>query len=121
MTTYRQGNGEVHTVKALGPTERTDGTPLSVDEIAHYIRTLSFEGGLTTEQVVNLVEDVNTPEYDGSFDEQINIDDQTPGIYHYTYRTVDTGGRESVESNELILEILPPLANPAAPTVLGLA
>jgi hypothetical protein len=116
METYRQGNGHTKTISALGPTEREDGTPLGVHEIKHYLRFIKFDNGQPISQAVQLIEDANTPEYDGSFDETIEIDDHTPGIYEYWYRTVDTDGRESLDSDILTLEILIPLVPPNPPT-----
>jgi len=115
---YRQGNGETKRVHALGPTARADGTPLAVSEISHYIRFLSFEGGAVLEQTVTLVDDANTPEYDGEFDEVIDIDSQTPGMYEYWYQTVDTDGRNSVDSERIQMDILIPLVSPNPPTAL---
>lgn len=119
MATFRQGTGQTKTIKAIGPTTREDGSALAVDEISHYIRYLRFENGPPIEQNVQLVEDTNTPEYDGSFDEEVDIDSQTPGVYEYWYRTEDTGGRQSKNSEILTLEILVPLANPRPPTGLS--
>jgi len=119
MATYRQGNGDTKTVKALGPTTRTDGVALAVSEISHYAQFMSFNGGDPVEQAVNLVEDANTPEYDGEFDEVVIIDDQTPGTYTIWYQTVDTDGRRSADSEVLTLEILAPLVAPNPPTSLS--
>ncbi len=121
--TYRIGDGETKVFKAVGPTTREDGTPLGVDEISHYNRYLrydSFNGepGLEVVQPVQLIEDVNTPEYDGEFDEVVVIDDvAAEGVYTYEYTTVDTGGRESRRSDSVELIVLPPLANPLPPVV----
>jgi hypothetical protein len=116
MATYRQGLGLVHRVHALGPTTREDGTPLSPDEVSHYIRILRYQDSDPIEQAVQLIEDANTPEYDGEFDEAVDIDSQEPGQYAYSYRTVDKDGRESKPSEVAFLEILPPLQPPNPPT-----
>ena len=108
MSTYRQGFGHIKTVSATAPTERSDGTPLSAGEIDYYARFLTFDGGQPVEQAVALV--------NGAFDEQIDIDAATPGIYEYWYQTVDTDGRRSVDSERVTLEILVPLVAPSPPT-----
>lgn len=118
MATYRQGYGHTKTISALGPVAREDNTPLDKSEIAHFLRYLSYEGGEPVIQPVTLVEDPITTGYDGSFDEVIDIDSQTPGVYQYWYRTVDTDGRQSRDSEVLTLGILPPLALPLPPTEL---
>ena len=97
MTTYRQGNGDTKRIRALGPTMREDGEFLAVSEISHYAQFITFNNGDKIESAVNLIEDASTPEYDGEFDEIIAIDDQSPGVYEYWYRTVDTDGRVSNE------------------------
>ena len=109
MTTYRQGDGLIHRIKGLAPTERADGTPLPAGEISHYAQFLQFDGQQPVlESAVNLV--------NGEFDEDIDIDSATPGIYEYWYQTVDSGGRHSVDSAKATLEILLPLAPPNPPT-----
>lgn len=118
---YRQGKDAVRKVQALGPTEREDGTPLGVAEIDHYNRYLSFNGGVLLQMKVQLIENANTPEYDGAFDEVIYIDDQAAGTYVYYYTTVDKDGQESAPSESITLEILPPLAVPNPPTNLATA
>ena len=114
MSTYRQGDGETKHVYATAPTTRADGvTPLSADEISHYARFLTFDGGGALEQAVQLI--------DGRFDEDIDIDSATPGVYEYWYQTVDTGGRHSADSEKATLEILPPFALPNPPTGIGVS
>ena len=111
MATYRQGTGEIKRVSGTAPTERADGTPLPANEISHYARFLTFDGGAPIEQAVTLVS--------GEFDEDIDIDSATPGVYQYWYQTVDTGGRHSADSTIVSLEILAPFAMPNPPTGLG--
>ncbi len=123
--TYRQGSGETYQVKALGPMTRTDNTPLNKDEISHYRRFLRYQdndgnNGPQLDMNVALVEDANTPEYDGAFDEQVHIDDQAIGTYTFWYRTVLNSvdgkpGLESANSEALTVVILPPFANPNPP------
>ena len=121
MAEFRQGEGATKTFKALGPTTRTDGTALAISEISHYIRFVEWtdENGTVhpVEQMnVDFIEDANTPEYDGQFDEVVDIDAIGVGSYDYWYRTVDTGGRESADSERVNLVVLAPLANPSPPT-----
>lgn len=122
---FRIGEGEVKVFKAMGPTQREDGTPLSPDEISHYNRYLRYydpaDGRLVGEETVmrvELIEDASTPEYDGQFDEVVYIDDvATAGVYEYDYTTVDTGARESVRSEIIRMVVLPPFALPLPPDV----
>lgn len=122
--TYRIGEGDTKTFTAMGPTKREDGTALSKDEIAHYIRYLRYydqtgsQVGNELTQAVTLVEDASTPEYDGSFDEVVDIDSVAgAGVYLYEYTTMDTGGRESARSDSVELIVLPPFALPLPPVV----
>jgi hypothetical protein len=119
VTIYRQGYGETKTMRAIGPVAREDGTALSIEEISHYARFLTFDGGPPLEQVVYLIEDAGTPEYDGEFDERVDIDNQTPGVYEYWYQTEDTDGRRSANSEVVSMEILAPLVAPLPPTDLS--
>jgi len=122
MAEFRQGEGQTKRIRALGPTTRADGTPLAIDEIAHYLRHIDYmdpdgnPGAASAPQVVTLIEDASTPEYDGEFDELIYIDSQAAGTYTIHYQTVDTGGRESDLSAPYTMVILPPLAIPNPPT-----
>lgn len=123
MADFRQGEGQTKRIHALGPTTREDGTPLEIGEIDHYLRFITYtppggQEGSAVEQAVALVEDANTPEYDGEFDETLDIDSQEPGLYKIWYKTVDTGGRESRGSAIYEMNILPPLAAPNPPTEL---
>lgn len=108
--TLRQGTGAVHMFTGEAPTTRTDGTPLAPEEISHYVRTVTSALG-TEEMIVNLVA--------GAFSEPVAIDAVAADAYTYTYRTVDVNGLESVESEAVLLDILPPLAPPNPPIVLG--
>jgi len=126
MTIYRQGNGSTKTFKALGPTERANGEPLAISEIANYIRFVEWTDVNGTVQPVEqmdvlLIEDVNTPEYDGEFNEIVDIDALALGNYNYWYRTVDTGGRESVDSVITSFEVRPPFAAPNPPTSISIS
>jgi len=118
---FRQGNGEVKKFRALGPISREDGEALAISEIANYIRYVEWldsDGTIhpTETMVVNLVEDASTPEYDGEFDEIVDIDAIGLGLYKYWYRTVDTDGRESVDSEVVSFEVASPLTIPLPPT-----
>ena len=108
MSIHRQGFGEIRTISAVAPTERADGTPLSAAEIERYDFYLQYEGGAITQLPVQLV--------DGVFTEGVDIDTVGAGTYSIWYRTVDTDGRESIDSAVLALDILPPLAVPNPPT-----
>jgi hypothetical protein len=115
---FRQGANETKLIKAQGPTTRTDGSVLPKEDIAGFERYLSFDGGPEIMMTVKFVEDDVTPEYDGYFDEVIDIDSQEPGSYAYYYKTVttpETGGLVSEPSEVMILEILPPFAAPVPP------
>lgn len=116
--TYRIGEGDTKVFTAMGPTQREDGTALDKTEISHYNRYLSYNGGAEIAQAVTLVEDAGTPEYDGQFDEVVDIDSVAEaGDYVYSYTTVDTGDRESKRSNYITLHILAPFALPLPPVV----
>lgn len=114
---YRQGRGDVKIIKAMGPVQREDGSFLSPLAVSHYLMTVKFNGGSGTESAVNLVDDLDTVEYDGQFDEILVIDDHSPGTYEITYKTVDIDGLESVPSNALVITILPPFVRPNPPKV----
>lgn len=126
MTTeyFRQGLGETKRIHALGPTTREDGTPLAESEISHYLRFMRYTapdgtvGQTSPAQRVDLIEDAGTPEYDGVFDELLDIDSQAEGAFDIWYRTVDTDGRESRDSEVYTLVVQPPLAAPEPPTSL---
>ena len=66
------------------PTERADGTPLPISEISHY--DLYADGALLTA----------VPGGDTTIQS-----DMSPGEHCFAMKTVDTGGRESVFSNEV--------------------
>jgi len=109
MTIHRQGFGEQRPVRATPPTDRTDGTPLALTEIAHYNFYMSFDSGpvvlIGATQIQN-----------GEFTDVIDVDAQTPGTYALSYSTVDTDGREGPLSPPLTIEILAPLAPPSPPS-----
>ena len=109
MATYRQGTGEIKRISGTAPTKRADGTPLDPGQISHYAQFLQFDGQQPVlESAVNLI--------NGEFDEDIEIDLATPGIYEYWYQTVDSGGQHSIDSTKATLEILPPFALPNPPS-----
>lgn len=120
MQRFFQGNGETTRFTALGPTQRKDGSALNISDISHFIRFFEYDDGsgpvAGTPMDVQLVDDANTPEYDGVFDEIVDVDTVGIGIYTYWYRTVDTGGRQSAESERVSIEVLPPIAAPNPPT-----
>lgn len=66
------------------PTERTDGIPLPVSEIDHY--DLYADGALLTA----------VPGGDSTFESSM-----APGQHCFSMKTVDTGDRQSVFSNEV--------------------
>jgi len=103
METIRQGDGYMRTVSGEAPTTREDGTPLPLNEIAHYNFYVKFNDGPVSPPAAVLL-------VDGAFSEQIDIDAHEPGTYEIYYTTVDTQvpPKESVPSNSLILEILEP-------------
>jgi hypothetical protein len=113
---YRQGNNDVHTFKGTAPTAREDGTPLAEGEIDHYIRLVAYQAaaGGSWKQ-----EQMNVQLVDGSFSEPLDVDAVAPGHYEVWYRTVDTDGAESKDSNSIALDILAPLAAPLPPVVTG--
>lgn len=106
----RQGHGTIHTFTGTAPTTRADGTPLGLNEISHYVRTVTGPTG---------VEEMDVMLTAGSFSEPLAVDVLMPGIYTITMRTVDTDGRQSVESEVVTMEILAPLAPPNPPTMLS--
>ena len=108
MTIHRQGFGEIRVISATAPTERADGTPLPISEIDRYDWYIEYNGGTVTQSTTQLV--------NGEFTEAVDVDTVGAGTYRLWYRTIDTDGRESVDSEVLSLEILPPLAVPNPPT-----
>lgn len=110
MEQLRQGEGVFRNVAATAPTERADGTPLAPGEIDHYLWTLQLEGGATAEPIAVLL-------IDGQFSEPFDPDQGAPGVYNLSYQTVDTGGRTSVPSSTLTIEVLAPLAAPNPPVI----
>lgn len=108
MDQYRQGLDYVRIFKGTAPTERADGTPLDQSEISHYIRFAKYNGN---------IEEMDVQLVNGQFSESLAVDNVGLGVYEYWYRTVDTEGRQSVDSNVLSFEVLAPLANPLPPLV----
>ena len=108
MSIHRQGKGEIRVISATAPTQRADGTALPESEISHYNWYMSYENGPVLVQATTLV--------DGEFTDDIDVDTVGAGVYSIWYRTVDTEGNESIDSNTLTLEILLPLAAPNPPT-----
>lgn len=111
MATLRQETGATHQFKGTAPTTRADGTPLAAGEISHYERDVTSPLGDTETMDVLLV--------DGEFNEVVSVDALMAGTYKYAYRTVDTDGRVSADSNTVLLEVLPPLAPPNPPVAIG--
>lgn len=107
---YRQGNGNVHTFTGTAPTERADGSPLAAGDIDHYVREVDGPLGIEYMDVYLTA---------GSFSEPVAIDVLQPGTYTYRYQTVDSGGRISVPSEQVVLEVLAPFALPNPPLMLG--
>ena len=111
MTIHRQGTGEVRVISATAPTTRTDGTPLSPEEISHYNWSISYQGEPPVVLATTLV--------DGKFVDVVDVDTVAAGNYTIWYNTVDTDGRISADSTILALNILPPLTAPNPPTNVG--
>lgn len=109
MTTHIQGTGEQRIISATPPVARTDGATLPVEEISHYNWFMGFDG--SPPELVGTTQLVNN-----EFTEAVDVDSTPVGLYELHYTTVDTEGRESVPSNVLVIEILPPIANPNPPT-----
>lgn len=114
---YRQGGGQSHQFKGTAPTERADGTPLDPSEIDHYVRLVTRQDPVTGNW--SATEHMDVQLVDGKFSEVVDIDALTLGTYAYWYRTVDTGGQESSDSDSLQMEVLAPLAAPNPPTIIG--
>lgn len=113
MDQYRKGAGFVKTIKASAPSQRTDGTPLDQNLITGYLFDMSFAGGLQVENMpVQLV--------NGEMTEAIHIDDYPQGVYKIRYQTTTVGFPSGgPESAWYEMEILPPLAPPNPPIILG--
>ena len=78
------------TLTCTPPTEREDGTPLPLGEIASY---QLYEDGIATLQASNCAFPVSVP---------------TGEARTYTVRTVDTYGNISVDSNSIFVSAVPP-------------
>ena len=118
--TYRQGKGETHVVHAIFPTQRIDGADFPQSELKGFIRSVSFNGGTPDELPLKYTLDESTPEFDGTFDEILDIDKMQPGTYVYSYKTVDIEDNKSDSSEPVTMVVLAPLARPNPPTGLSL-
>lgn len=108
MKTYYQGFGFVKHIRADAPTTWADGNPLQEGDIKHFLWDMAYVGGYKIEDmIVELIDDPETPAWDGVFTEAIDIDSQEPGVYVLFYRTVDRFDRVSRDSEPLIIRILP--------------
>ncbi len=76
----------------IAPSERDDGTSISMAEISGYRIYYGTTQGTYTEQI-----DVN----DGNVD-QATLDNLTSGTYYLVLTTVDIDGRESTYSDEVV-------------------
>jgi hypothetical protein len=119
MNTYRQGEGLVKTFRGTAPTYRAPDVngvikPLPPGEIAGYVMFAQHEGD-------SVIENIDITLVNGAFSEPLNVDLVSPGMWKYWFRTVDTIGQESINSEVLTLEVLAPLANPNPPTGIGIA
>jgi hypothetical protein len=85
------------------PVERSDGTPLAVDEIAEIRFFVSQDLATWTPAGTNT-----------ACNQVYNLTSMPDGVYHYAAQTVDTDGRESLYSDSVTLEVKR-LAAPAAP------
>lgn len=115
--TYRQGEGQIKTFTGTAPTARSDGTPLPAGEVDSFNLYVNYDGNIEKISGVELIDDSNTPEWDGSFTKPVEIDAIGVGTYSYHMTTVDTGGRESLPSNTVTMEVLPTLMQPNPPTI----
>ena len=120
--TYRQGAGETHQFSGKAPTERAPDAqgvivPLDPSEIDHYVRIVAYQDPVTGNW--SPAETMDVQLVNGVFSEIVDIDALAPGKYAYWYRTVDTDGRESVDSDSISMEVQSPLAAPNPPSVLG--
>jgi hypothetical protein len=113
---YHQGEDQQHLFTGTAPTKRADGTPLAPSEIDHYNRYVLFVDAAGSRHEV---EQIPVQLTNGVFSEAVLVDALALGEYTYWYRTVDTAGRESVDSDSLVIKVLAPLAAPNPPT--GLA
>jgi len=114
---YRQGEGLSHQFLGAAPTERADGTALDSSEIDHYVRLVTRKDPVTGNW--SATERMDVQLVGGKFSEIVDIDALTPGVYAYWYHTVDTGGRESTDSDSIQMEVLAPLAAPNPPMIIG--
>jgi len=90
------------------PVERTDGTPLAIDEIAQVRFYVSIDQTTWQQAGTNTV---CLQVYD--------LSGVSDGTYWYTVDAVDTDGRESIKSPQAAELIVKRLSPPASPTGLG--
>jgi len=95
------------TLSWVPPTEREDGTPLLDNEICCY----RIYWGTTPGNYINQID------IDGAVDSYSDITEFPPNIIYLVLTTIDTDGRESMYSSELVLDnsvenlILLPMSN----------
>ena len=116
--TLRQGEGAVKEFSGTGPVARADGVPLDPSEVANFLLYVSYEGGpLEVVSAVDLVDTTSDGVWNGSFTQPVAVDAIGAGNYAYHMTSVDTDGRESIPSNVVTLEVLPPLVAPNPPVI----
>ena len=108
IETLTQGNGFIRIIEGTAPSTRTDGAPLAPTDISHYNWYISVDGGLPAAPIA-------TQLVAGEFTEGFDVDSQAEGVYTFYMTTVDTGGRESVPSNNLLISIVAPLVSAPNP------
>ena len=117
---YRQGEGRLLKIKAIGPSRRVEGELLSKAEVKEFEFDIEFNGGLSINSLpVQLSDDPSTPIWDGYFSEEVDVDTLQQGTHILRYRTVLKNGKKSASSLDYIVDILPPLSLPNPPTIIG--
>ena len=121
MAEFRQGEGKILKIKAIGPDARVAGEALSKTEVSGFEFDLEFEGGLSINSLpVQLSDDPGTLVWDGYFSEELQVDTLGVGTHTLRYRTVLKSGKKSASSPDFTVDILAPLSLPNPPTILGI-
>lgn len=87
--------GVIPTLSWVAPSEREDGTPISLSEIAGYRVYYGSSMGSYPNQIDIM---------DGSA-VQANLSSLFPGLYYFVVTTLDTDGRESSFSDEVSIAL----------------